>query len=406
LTNAFAKHIFFGFLKQIVYVRKPFVSESCDKDSPLQTSKTMLDNEDIIHTVGRLAEKEVSFYLVFIRITNKVYIRSTYPRFTYDKILEAYYNRLMSIEGESIHIDQYDEETLTIISKKASRHKFTFLSLLDGAAKGLKVGDHQVSLENKYGMTESPRDGRRPQRLMQNAESAMNTVVGNHYKYKVFTEEFSKRNIRKFNIQSNLHEAITQKQFHVVFQPQISLEDKRITGFEVLLRWDSPILGTVAPNEFIPIAEQYGYIDALTNQVLDDILLVIPYLEGELDVFRIAINISPILFEDQGWLQRFVKRIRDKNIAHDRIEIEVTESFLIGDFKQSIRAIDYLHRKGFTIAIDDFGSGFSSLRYLKTLPIDKLKIDKSFIYSLSRNDRNICRSIIDLGHNIGATVLG
>lgn len=205
----------------------------------------------------------------------------------------------------------------------------------------------------------------------------------------------------------DLRQAINDDQLAVHYQPKIDLATMRLGRVEALVRWNHPTMGQIAPDRFIPLAEQTGLITPLTRWVLETALRqVAAWRQGGLDL-GVAVNLSmralhdPTLPETVDWL------LRRHAVTPTDLTLEVTESSLMADPATASSVLEKLQELGCHISIDDFGTGYSSLAYIKHLPVNEIKIDKSFVLGMGTDDRDraIVRSVSDLGHNLGLRVV-
>jgi EAL domain-containing protein (putative c-di-GMP-specific phosphodiesterase class I) len=201
--------------------------------------------------------------------------------------------------------------------------------------------------------------------------------------------------------------AIREHQLLLHFQPTLRLGDRRLMGFEALVRWQHPSLGLVPPDRFIPLAEMSDLIHPLTEWVTDHALAQLRRWQDQgLDV-SMALNLSTRNLLDQGWAGRMEDLIRRHGVRPDRVELEITETALLGDPERALGLLERIAAQGVRLSIDDFGTGYSSLSYLKRLPVTTLKIDRSFVRDMIENeqDRAIVRSTINLAHSLSLRVL-
>lgn len=208
------------------------------------------------------------------------------------------------------------------------------------------------------------------------------------------------------NILSELRSAIENDELVVHYQPQYDLKRGRICGVEALTRWPHPRLGLLLPEAFIPLAEQYDLIDRLSYWLLHIVLEQLVKWRHEGIDLPISINVSAINLQDCE-LHKFISaELQRRSISPQQLRLEITESVLIPRYAEALHVVNCMSKSGTRFAIDDFGAGFSSLQYLKRLPADEIKIDKSFVIDMDkdRKDALIVQSTIDLGHKLGYTV--
>jgi EAL domain-containing protein (putative c-di-GMP-specific phosphodiesterase class I) len=209
------------------------------------------------------------------------------------------------------------------------------------------------------------------------------------------------------SISGQLHGALERKEFELYYQPKIDLASGAICGAEALLRWQHPQQGLVLPNKFIPVAEQLGMISPITDWVLDTALAQSKAWSIEGREVPVSINVSARSFQSPGLVTRIEQSLKNAGVESSSLEVEITEGTLMADLDEGARILKKLSELGVSIAIDDFGSGYFSLSYLKRLPVNTLKIDQSFLETMDGDpkDAAMVRSIIELGHNLGCRVI-
>jgi EAL domain-containing protein (putative c-di-GMP-specific phosphodiesterase class I) len=201
---------------------------------------------------------------------------------------------------------------------------------------------------------------------------------------------------------------LTQNEFELYYQPLFAIEGNRLVGAEALIRWHHPKKGMIPPDHFIAVAEQSGLINELGDWVLAQACREInTFADVGIQGIRVAINISPVQFRSKDFLQHMLLILDQYNISTNCIELEITEGAVMYNVDQAIDTMQALHDAGFQLAMDDFGTGYSSLSYLKRFPIQKVKIDQSFISDLENDEdsKSIARAIIQMGHSLGLDVL-
>ncbi|OZA43140.1 MAG: hypothetical protein B7X81_11685 [Hydrogenophilales bacterium 17-61-76] len=210
----------------------------------------------------------------------------------------------------------------------------------------------------------------------------------------------------ELSFKSELREAIHQNQLSLYFQPQIDHQRGCIVGVEALVRWNHPSRGFLVPDRFISMAEDAGLIDALTHWVLRHALIHLATLNRQGHHLTMSVNLSARNLHDLNLPATVSELLAETGVASGKLKLEITESAIMANPKDSLSILTELDHMGVTLAIDDFGTGYSSLAYLKQLPVDELKIDKSFVIDLEKreNDAVIVRSTIDLAHNLGLKV--
>ena len=254
-----------------------------------------------------------------------------------------------------------------------------------------------------------PRDADNLDKLLKTADMAMHKAKEEgKNRFRFFDVDILTLLRRQYDIEKALRTSIEKKEIFMVFQPKISIKGEKVNGFEALVRWVSQELGFVSPAEFIPIAENTGFIVELGKYIIEESFKKCRELyESSDNKFHIAINISDIQLREEGFID-FVSALLNKyNIPPEYIEFEITEGVIMQSVSRNIELLLNLKKLGVSIALDDFGTGYSSLSYLKRLPIDVLKIDKSFVDGIGVDEKSeyIAESIIKLSHSLDLKVV-
>jgi len=329
-----------------------------------------------------------------------------------DRLLVALADRLRAYSGRVGALARLGgDQFVLVLSGFAEPYEAAELAqtLLDGLETPMQLDEHQIRLQATIGITLYPEDGDSTEKLLQKAEQTMTLAKArarNRYQFYVASIDSEMRERRK--LQKDLSQALTLGQFHLAYQLQMDYRRQRITGVEALLRWTHPTDGMIPPDLFIPLAEQNGSIVAIGNWVLDQACQQLrKWHEEGLDGLRMAVNLSTVQLH-HAELPRTISNLLDRyQLPPESLELEVTETGLMEDIDAASRNLQRLRHSGALIAIDDFGTGYSSLSYLKRLPVDKIKIDKSFVRDMSVGDGDaaIVRAIIQLGQNLGMQVI-
>lgn len=242
--------------------------------------------------------------------------------------------------------------------------------------------------------------------LIECAEKALNQAQLNGSRFAIHSLQVPSHSPTK-QLMTELRQAIVADQLFLAYQPKVNLSGAYITGVEALARWQHPERGVIAPDEFIPVAERTGLILPLTLWVLHRALMQCrQWLDGGLDL-SVAVNLTMWNLETQELPEQIAGLLRDTGVPPENLELEITESSIMGDPQRVIATLNNIRSLGVRFAIDDFGTGYSSFAYLTKLPVKSIKIDKSFVLSLDKDRDNalIVRSIIDLSHNLGLKVV-
>ena len=272
-------------------------------------------------------------------------------------------------------------------------------STVDGAA---------FTLTCSIGMALAPSQGSRLDDLARHAEAAMRAVKAAgraHYRLHQARAEGDRRHDMKLD--HAMRQALVSGRFRLHYQPQVSLADGRIVGAEALLRWRDPEMGEVAPAQFIPVAEESGFIVPIGDWVLSQAVRQAALWHGRGYAVPIAINVSALQFQQPHFVDRVAGVLAVAGVPPQLLELELTESILVRDADEALHRLHALARLGVRLSIDDFGTGYSSLAYLKRFPIGKLKIDRSFVSGLPGDDSDagIVRAILQMARALGMQVI-
>jgi diguanylate cyclase (GGDEF)-like protein len=271
-----------------------------------------------------------------------------------------------------------------------------------------RLQGHELYVTVSVGISLFPFDGSAPQSLLMNADTAL--VRAKHQggcTYQLYSPEMNATAFEHLLLENNLRHALANEEFRVFYQPIVDMQTGRIDELEALVRWQHPHLGIVPPSEFIPLAESTGLIVPIGDVVMRTSCAQIPkWCATSPHPIGVAVNISPLQFIDRD-LVGSVRAVLDvTGLDPALLELELTESILLDDVDTSVATLRGLKDMGVRLAIDDFGIGYSSLAYLKRLPVDTLKIDRVFVKDVrvDRADRAIAKAIIDMAHSLGMQV--
>ena len=283
------------------------------------------------------------------------------------------------------------------------------LAVVEQLARPFVADELEIAIAAAVGLALSPQHGTDASSLLQRADIAMYRAKEAHDNDVVIygAENDESSSVRRLTVAAQIRHAISRRELSLYYQPKASLSTGAVVGVEALLRWHHPELGSVPPDEFIPVAENVGYIQALTTFVLNQALgqCASWYHEG-LHV-GMAVNLSARSLVDLSLPQEIAGLLASHRLPASMLTLEMTESQLMVDTARTLQVLDALHELGVRISIDDFGTGYSSLSYLNRLPVDEVKIDKSFVLRLGDDphDTAIVRSVIDLGRNLGLRIV-
>jgi diguanylate cyclase (GGDEF)-like protein len=241
--------------------------------------------------------------------------------------------------------------------------------------------------------------------VLQKADSAMYLAKSDKTGYVVYNPNRDQRAHHRVSLASSMRHAIDARQFMLEYQPIVHLQTGAVRALEALVRWNHPELGRLLPDDFIRVAEHTGLVNPLTAFVIDSALADWPRASRP-DGCAVAVNISPRSLHHSAFPGRIREMLEAREAAPQSLTLEITENLMMSDPNGALRCLDELHEMGVRLVIDDFGKGYSSLSYLRRLPVDEIKIDRSFIIGLADGeDDTLVRCMIDLAHNLGLSVV-
>ncbi|MCL5959245.1 MAG: EAL domain-containing protein [Chloroflexi bacterium] len=282
----------------------------------------------------------------------------------------------------------------------------TAARLLRALRQPFPINGHLLDVTASIGIALCPEHGRDADTLLRQADVAMYVAKSNHSEYSVYAAEQDHHSINRLKLISELRFAIEQNELILYYQPKACLKDGEVTWVEALVRWRHPELGLILPNDFIPLAELTGLIRQLSQWVLNAALQQCrAWMDAGLDI-GVAVNLSAQNLQDWRLPDVVTTAFETWGVPHNKLILEITESALMADPAESLGILTRLRNLDVRIAIDDFGTGYSSMAYLQQLPVQEIKIDKSFVLDMKSNDNDtaIVRTIIGLGHDLGLTV--
>ena len=263
-----------------------------------------------------------------------------------------------------------------------------------------------VDIAASLGIACFPEHGSRPAELFQHADVALYTAKASLDRWRIYDAGEDTHTVDRLALAAQLRNGIERDELVLHYQPKFTLETGAVAGVEVLVRWRHPHLGLIGPDGFIPLAEQTGVIKPLTLKMMDRALAQCRAWRDEGIELRCSVNVSPASLLDRELPAAIAGMLGSHGLAPAALQLEVTESRSIAETRDARNVLDRLRGMGISIAIDDFGTGFSSLAQLQRLPVDEIKIDRSFVMDMERDmqDAAIVRSTIDLGRNLGLRV--
>ncbi len=343
-----------------------------------------------------LNEKGGEYQLQLIDIVDFQKVNNQYGFSVGDRVLRQVTSALEEMKDEAMFVGHIAADQFVVICQKSLGSCIVFEKQIEAFEK-FDVSGEMLSLRVRNATVNFKNRNILGSIIVRNSELAMKYAKLNNLFNVTYSSFMSKSSERHFKISNLLDYALANDEFYVHYQPQVSTLNGKIIGVEALIRWDNVELGRVAPLDFIPIAEKKGIIgkisDLVLTQACKDIQMISP--NGE-DALTISVNISPNQLLSDGFAEETIRIIRSTGIDSNRIVFEITEGTFLNDIPGTVAIIEQLKAVGIKFSIDDFGTGYSSLSYLSKLPVDEVKIDKSFINDLVDDEDayNLVKSIL------------
>ncbi|MDQ9170379.1 EAL domain-containing protein [Oxalobacteraceae bacterium R-40] len=339
-------------------------------------------------------------------------INDTYGHQVGDRMLQEVANRLKnSVREEDVVGRIGGDEFVALLTGIRNQKDIgrAAMQLLENLRKPYVIGDVQLDTSPSIGISLYPNDGKTIDELIRNADAAMyHAKESGRNRFEFFSEKIQSNMQQTLTTEQRMRHGLNHGEFELLYQPIIKTSDGQLAAVEALLRWNQPFPQNMGPAQFIPIAETSGLINSLGDWVIQEACRQHEaWKEEGLPAIRIAINVSAVQFRSKDFIDRLTAMIFESGIDPSFLEIELTESTVMKQMDETFQQLRRLKEIGVNLSLDDFGTGYSSLSYLSMLPIDKIKIDRSFIHDVEHNRRSlaIAETVITLGKKIGVEVV-
>ncbi|MEZ5650130.1 MAG: EAL domain-containing protein [Burkholderiaceae bacterium] len=281
--------------------------------------------------------------------------------------------------------------------------------MLEALGQSMQIEGQEVFVSATIGVAACPIDSDDPERLLQQANSALSAArERGRNQYAFYSRDLDSQNRERLALENDLRKGIPAGEFELHFQPKVNVASGRIVGAEALLRWNHPKHGRISPAHFIPVAEELGLMSELAEVILAQACTeAVRWREAGVDDCKVAVNISPQQFGDDLLLRQVAKALQTSGLDPALLTLELTETVLMHDTEAALQRLKTLSGLGVRTSLDDFGTGFSSLAYLQRMRIDELKVDKSFVDPLPEqaDSAEIVRAILAMSHSLGMEVV-
>ena len=354
-------------------------------------------NDTLGHNAGDLLLRKVSS-----RLKNAIRKRPSHPNVIQPETNKANTEVIARLGGDEfvVLVDSVERvEDAAYIARRICKT----------LSKSFNLDGNEVRITTTIGISLFPDDGTSADMLLKHADVAMyHAKEQGRNGYQFYSQSIHQLALERFAMERDLRETLEKDGFHLEYQPKLALKSNEVTGLEALVRWEHPKRGKVSPADFIPLAEETGLIVPLGEWVLRTACeQMVAWLDEGISPFIMAVNCSAIQLVRTDMASVIKEVLESTGLNPAYLEIELTESLLMQNVEEGIVILQALKDLGLHVSIDDFGTGFSSLSYLKRLPVDKLKIDQSFVKDLTTDpgDAAIVTSMITLAHNLDLTVI-
>ncbi len=349
--------------------------------------------------------------VLFLDLDNFKKINDSLGHNAGDEVLKEVARRLREHSREVDTISHLSGDEFVIILQKirtVQDAKIRAQQILDSMQQPFTVGHYELYVSVSIGIAEITDDCTDVESLLKNADTAMyKAKEGGKNRYQLYSPELTDAAIEKVSLESCLRRALERNELVLYYQPQVALPEGKIVACEALVRWQHPVLGLIPPDKFIPLSEETGLILPMGEWILKTACeQLINWRKQGYGIRRIAVNLSGRQIQQKDLPQVVEKILLETGCPSGSLELEITEGFIMQHPEQSIAVLQQIRALGVELSVDDFGTGHSSLNYLKRLPINRLKIDRSFVWDIHENQEGetITRAIIAMGHGLNLQI--
>jgi diguanylate cyclase (GGDEF)-like protein len=386
-------------------------------DSLTGLPNRLMFREFLVHSIAHAKRNHERLALLFLDIDNFKKVNDSVGHPAGDQLLNRLAQQIVRCLREEDFVSQANvarvggDEFLVLLSaiqkpydagKVAARISTPF-------ADSVRLGDHDFHVTASIGISTFPEDGDNADILLRNADAAMyhaKRLGKNGYQF--FSQELNDAILERVDLEAKLRPALERGEFTLHYQPQVNLETGKVLGLEALLRWNQPELGMVAPDRFIPLAEENGLILPIGHWVLNTVCAQIAdWKRRGMEAVPVAFNVSATQINGSAFSEALANALKKYRVAPELLEVELTETTFMHAPEQAIAVLAQVKSLGVGLALDDFGTGYSSLSHLRRFAIDRLKIDRSFIADITTDpdDAAIVAGIVALAHSLGLEVI-
>ncbi|RKZ94458.1 MAG: hypothetical protein DRQ40_05825 [Gammaproteobacteria bacterium] len=385
-------------------------------DPLTQLPNRQLLNDRLHQAIKRATRDKSSFPVMFLDLDRFKTVNDSLGHSSGDKLLKMVSQRLIDTLREEDTVARLggDEFILYLATTENQYEIYSHISqiaqkILATIAQPFSIENQDIHVSGSIGIATFPNDGDDVETLLKNADSAMyHAKSEGRNNFQFYSKELNEKATQTLVMETNLHQALESNEFELYYQPKVETQTGKILGAEALIRWIHPAQGMIRPDQFIPVAEETGLITQIGEWTLHEACHQNKAWQDKgLPKIKISVNLSPRQFQHQNLIDLVGQTLADSGLSPVYLDLEIVEGTAMHDIEKTIASLQQLKKLGLSISIDDYGTGYSTLSYIKKFPVDTLKIDMSFIQNLVENagDRAIVSSTIILAHNLGLSVV-
>ncbi len=388
------------------------MSHLAQHDSLTDLPNRLLLNDRLGQAIAMALRHEKKLAVLYVNVDRFKHVNDSAGHTVGDRLLQSIAKRLLECVRSSDTVSRQGGDEFVVLLCDVGNAKDaagTAEKMLAALRRPYRVDQLELHVSGSIGIVTYPEDGTSPEALLKNADAAMYRAKDcGRNNYQFFKTEMNRYALERHSLESDLHLALERQEFVLHYQPKVELLTGAITGVEALLRWRHAKHRLILPSRFISIAENSGLIVPIGKWVLEEACRQAKAWEvAGCGPTSIAVNVSPVELRAKGFIAGVRQVLSDTGLAARRLELEITETFLMQDPLRTGVVLDELKKMGVRLALDDFGTGYSSLSFLKRFPIDTLKIDHSFVRDLAADseDASIVSAVVDMGRNLNMQVV-
>ncbi|WP_296824702.1 EAL domain-containing protein, partial [Sulfurovum sp.] len=364
--------------------------------------------KDYIHT----SDDEKKFAVLFIDLDRFKKVNDSFGHDMGDRILQSITKRFLKVINEHMHLFRLSgDEFIILVDEFAHKQELIAISraLINISKQPFSIKEDTVFLSCSIGISIYPTDSKNDFELMKHADTAMFEAKKQSGKgYCFYSDDMNETNYNNIILETELHYALDNKELELYYQPQVDIVENKIIGAEVLLRWNHKRLGFLRPGEFLDNAVNSSLITLIDEYVFEEgMKQVVKWHRDNINLGRVSFNITIKSLEDERIVHKIEMLLAKTGCKGEWIELEILENDIMFDIEKSVKVLKMFKNLGIKISLDDFGVGYSSLTYLKKLPIDKIKVDRSFVIEITSNkeDKAVVDAIIAISKTLNVNLI-